>query len=185
MRCVSQALCVAAILTLAGGAARAAVAGDSSGIIAIVFKDGHRQNVDIASIARFEFKAPVVIVFKDGHEQNIPAAEIVSIEFQTGSTAFVPDRGHFLGKWRVGEGNGSHFYITLESGGEARKSIGPSHGTWVVVDGDARISWDDGWHDAIRKIGTKHQKFAYEPGKSFSDPPSNVTAAIKTETKPI
>jgi hypothetical protein len=54
-----------------------------------------------------------------------------------------------------------------------------------VVDGEARISWDDGWHDVIRKVGAKHEKFAYEPGKSFSDPPANVTAAVRTEVKPI
>jgi hypothetical protein len=185
MRSIAQAVWVVAILTLGGAGGATVAAGDSPGSIAIVFKDGHRQNVDIANIARLEFKAPVLIVFKDGHQQNIPASEIVRIEFQTGSNAFVPDQGHFLGKWKVGDGNRSTFYITLESGGEARKSLGSSHGTWAVVDGEARISWDDGWHDTIRKVGTRHEKFAYEPGKSFSDPPSNVTAAVRTETKPI
>jgi hypothetical protein len=54
-----------------------------------------------------------------------------------------------------------------------------------MADGEARISWDDGWHDAIRKVGTKHEKVAYEPGKSFSDTPSNVTTARNTEPRPI
>jgi hypothetical protein len=54
-----------------------------------------------------------------------------------------------------------------------------------VVDGEARISWDDGWHDAIRKVGTTHEKRAYEPGKSFDDQPSNVTAARNTQARPI
>jgi hypothetical protein len=54
-----------------------------------------------------------------------------------------------------------------------------------VVNGEAEISWDDGWHDAIRKVGTKHEKFAFEPGKSFSDSPSNVTNATNTQPNPI
>jgi len=53
------------------------------------------------------------------------------------------------------------------------------------VDGEARVSWDDGWHDAIRKKGTKFEKFAFEPGKTFSDPPANVTEAQNTNREPI
>ena len=73
----------------------------------------------------------------------------------------------------------------LEANGDAKKTLGSSHGTWTLVDGQARISWDDGWHDVIRKVGGKHEKLAYEPGKSFDDPPTNVTAARNTEQKPI
>jgi len=41
-----------------------------------------------------------------------------------------------------------------------------------------RINWDDGWHDAIRKVGNgAHEKLAYEPGTTFSDKPQNVTNA--------
>ena len=76
-------------------------------------------------------------------------------------------------------------YITLKSNGDATKSIGSTHGTWVVVDGEARIAWDDGWHDVIRKVGSKHEKFAYEPGKSLDDEPSNVTNAVNLEAQPI
>ena len=90
-----------------------------------------------------------------------------------------------MGKWLVGEGNGDSFYITLEENGEATKSIGAADGTWVYVDGEARITWDDGWHDAIRKVGSKHGKFAYSPGKSFSDNPTNVTEARDTSPQPI
>jgi hypothetical protein len=53
------------------------------------------------------------------------------------------------------------------------------------VDGEARIAWDDGWHDVIRKVGTTHEKLAYEPGKSLDDQSSNVTAARNTQPKPI
>ena len=92
----------------------------------------------------------------------------------------VSSKRHFVGKWLVGQGNGDSFYISLEENGEAAKSIGAAHGTWVYVDGEARITWDDGWHDAIRKVGSKHEKFAYAPGKSFSDNPTNVTEARNT-----
>jgi hypothetical protein len=96
----------------------------------------------------------------------------------------VSGKHHFVGKWLVGEGNGDSFYITLEENGEATKSIGTAHGTWVYMNGEARITWDDGWHDAIRKVGSKHEKFAYTPGKSFSVNPANVTEARNTSPQP-
>jgi hypothetical protein len=188
MRNTVKAVWILAILMLAdasGIAKTAAARADDHGSIVIVFKDGHRQNLAMAGIARIEFKTPVMIVFKDGHQQNVPASDIARIEFENAASASVPSRNHFVGKWEVGAGNGINFYITLKADGEARKSIGASHGTWTVVDAEARISWDDGWHDAIRKVGAKHEKFAYEPGKSFDDKPSNVTAARNTQPSPI
>jgi hypothetical protein len=135
----------------------------------------------------------IVITMKDGHRQKIPMADIAHIDFE-GSTAksvacgvpeFTPGMRHFVGKWEVGDGNGMKFFITLESNGQAQKSIGASHGTWTLVNGEAQIAWDDGWHDAIRKVGSKHEKFAFEPGKTFSDTPSNVTDAVNTQPEPI
>jgi hypothetical protein len=188
MRSPVKAVCLLAILTLGAagalGTSGAEPANDRRSIV-IVFKDGHRQSLLVADIARIEFKTPVMIVFKSGREQDLPATDIARIEFETSASALLPSRNHFLGKWEVGEGNGFNFYISLEADGEAKKSIGSSHGTWTVVDGEARISWDDGWHDAIRKVGAKHEKSAYEPGKSFTDKPTNVTAARNTEPQPI
>ena len=175
---------ISAVLFLSAFAAWASPAPGQESVV-IVYADGHRQNLDMADIAHIELKNPVVIVFKDGHKQNVSMGG-ARIEFESASSGPGPSRYHFVGKWEVGEGgNGSNFYITLEADGEARKSIGASHGTWTVVDGEARISWDDGWHDAIRKVGSKHEKIAFEPGKSFDDPPSNVTAARNTNPKPI
>jgi len=153
--------------------------------IMIVFHDGHHQSVALSEIARIEFKTPIQIIFKDGHQQSIPLADIARMEFENEGSALLPSHNHFVGKWEVGQGNGSNFYITLDADGEARKTLGASHGTWTLVDGEARISWDDGWHDIIRKVGSSHEKFAFEPGKSFSDSPSNVTAARNTEPRPI
>ena len=157
-----------------------------SGILAaIVF-------ATVASGQAQKDRSALVITFKDGHQQTFSLGDISRIEFKgTAASAKSPatggseGRGRFLGKWRFGDGNGSTFEVTLNPNGEAIKSHGAPHGTWTVVDGEARISWDDGWHDALRKVGTKYEKFAYEPGKSFSDEPSNVTDAKNLEAEPI
>lgn len=158
---------------------------DDRNSIVIVFKDGHHQSFAMAEIVRVDFKDPAVIVYKDGHQERF-SSEVARIEFgNPSSSEMSPARGHFVGKWEVGQGNGSNFFITLDADGEARKTLGASHGTWTVVDGEARISWSDGWHDSIRKVGTRHEKRAFEPGKSFDDTPTNVTAARNTQPKPI
>jgi hypothetical protein len=182
---IVKAVCIPAVFLFATASGWATSSGGQESVV-IVYADGHRQNLDMADIAHIELKSPVVIVFKDGHKLAVAATDKARIEFESSNGAPIPSRAHFVGKWEVGEGNGGRvFYITLEEDGEARKSIGASHGTWTVVDGEARISWDDGWHDAIRKVGPKHEKVAFEPGKSFDDTPSNVTAARNTQPKPI
>ena len=125
----------------------------------------------------------IVITFKDGHQQSFELSDVAKIEFKTTSQASLRgNRGMFAGKWQVGTGAGSGtFYITLDPDGTATKSMGPSHGRWVVVGEEARISWDDGWHDVIRRAGNHYEKVAYAPGKSFTDSPSNITSARNTE----
>jgi hypothetical protein len=136
--------------------------------------------------ARADEQNSIVIVFKDGTQKTFAMADIARIEFNgPKSAAGSAGQGRFLGKWRVGDGSGSKFTITLDRDGEANKSIGSTHGKWVVVGGEARISWDDGWHDSIRKTGSKYEKVAFGPGKSFSDSPDNVTGAERTEPSPI
>jgi hypothetical protein len=174
-------LAVSAILWSA--TAQASPFPDEHGTVTIVFKDGHHQTVATAGIARIDVKASM-IVYRDGHNEKIAAVD--RIEFGESSvSANLPGRNHFIGKWEVGEGNGDKFYITLEPNGDAKKTLGEEHGTWTLVDGEAHISWDDGWHDALRRVGSKHEKVAYEPGKNFGDTPSNVTTARNTEPKPI
>ena len=152
--------------------------------IVIVFKDGHTKSFSSADVSRVEFN-PLRVVLKNGH-QELLADDVLRIELK-GSVAEngVLGRNYFAGKWRVGNGAGSHFTITLERNGDARKTLGASHGTWELVNGEAHITWDDGWHDAIRKAGEKHEKCAYEPGKSFNDKPSNVTDAERLNAQPI
>lgn len=179
-----RSLVISGILLLTMAAAAKPNPADARDAVTILFKDGHRQSLAMAEIARIDLKAPAAIVYKDGHREKI-SGEIERIEFGEPETAITPGRSHFIGKWEVGEGNGGKFFITLDSDGDARKTLGPPHGTWTLVDGEAHIAWDDGWHDAIRKVGAKHEKLAYEPGKTFGDPPSNVTTAVNTEHKTI
>jgi hypothetical protein len=153
--------------------------------IVVILNDGRRESFPMASVARIEFKDGPTLIFKDGHQQSFAAADVARFEFSSGENEPRLGRNHFLGKWEVGQGNGTNFIITLEPDGQARKTIGASHGTWVVVDNEARIAWDDGWHDAIRKAGSKHEKRAFAPGKSFSDEPENVTDARNTTAQPI
>lgn len=121
----------------------------------------------------------MVITFKDGHQQTFSMSDIAQVQYVGSADANLsPD--YFLGKWEVGDGNSGTFMITLESNGEASKTLGASHGIWTVEGDEARISWDDGWHDAIRKVSdAAHEKLAYYPGTTFSDKPENVTNAQK------
>lgn len=122
----------------------------------------------------------IVIVFKDGHQEAFAMADIARIEYKDAGDS-TQGLDHFLGKWEAGDGNSGTFFIALESNGEATRSIGASHGIWVISGDEARVSWDDGWHDVLRKIGDKYEKFAFAPGTTFDDKPANVTAAWKSE----
>jgi hypothetical protein len=153
--------------------------------LAIIFKDGHQKSFSIGEVTRIEFRNSSIVLTKTAGQESIPLSDVVSIDFGSSENKSLLGRNHFVGKWDVGTGAGSNFVITLDRDGQAHKSIGASHGTWAVVNGEARISWDDGWHDAIRKVGNKHEKFAFEPGRSFNDEPSNVTDAKSLNPQPI
>ena len=124
----------------------------------------------------------IVIVFKDGHEQRLRLADVTRIEFsQPTRSASTVGSARFLGRWKVGDGAGGTFYITLKPDGKAEKTLGSRDGTWTIVGGEARVSWQDGWRDIIRKVGTKYQKAAFSPGSPLDADPSNVAEAEYTE----
>jgi hypothetical protein len=138
--------------------------------------------------------ATIVIVFKDGHRQSFKLSDIERVEFagsanaakETGPVnAPLPSRSHFLGKWEAGDGAGHNFFITLEENGDAWRSPHHVHGRWVYVNGEAHITWDDSAQDAIRRVGSAYQKFAYGAGKSFTDTPDNVTNARNTNSHKV
>ena len=134
----------------------------------------------------------LVIVFKDGHRQSINLSEVQRLEFPGEVPAGIistpgPSRARFLGKWEVGEGNGENFYITLREDGNATRTMNTlehEHGTWQYVNGEAQVTWDDGWQDCIRKVGSQFKKFAYSEGKTFSGDPDNVTNARNLTQNP-
>lgn len=126
--------------------------------------------------------ASITIVFKDGRQQSFSLADVARIDFPAVATS--PSEAwpaHFAGKWKVGDGMGGTFYITLYRDGHANKTINAAHGTWTVLGEEVRISWDDGWHDVIRKTEAGYEKVAFSPGKSFTDDPNNVASAKRTE----
>jgi hypothetical protein len=124
----------------------------------------------------------MVITFRDGRQETYAMADIASVEYKDLTQPTI-GTDYFLGKWEVGDGNSGSFFITLEPNGEAVRSLGASHGIWAIVGEEARISWDDGWHDVIRKAGDGHEKFAFAPSIALDDKAANVTAAWKTEPK--
>jgi hypothetical protein len=161
--------CAVIMLGSASMAAQNHANKNGSGQIVIVFKDGHHQTFNLADIARLEFSGT----------GGIPIGDVGP------PPAGAPPRGHFFGKWEVGDGAGSTFYITLDDDGTAWRSLHRVHGKWAYVNGEARVTWDDGAMDAIRRIGGQDKKFAYRAGKSFTDEPDNVTDAKNTSPRPI
>lgn len=171
MRLIVSVAALATMLCLAvpsGFAKTPPASKSSSGTIVIVFKDGHRQSFNLSDIDRVEFPASATAAGEKGAVNPL-----------------LPSRAHFLGKWEVGDGMGSTFFITLEENGDAWRSLNHEHGKWVYVDGEARVTWDDGWQDVIRKVGSIYQKFAYKAGRSVTDTPDNVDSARYTTPRPI
>jgi len=156
------------VLAASGGLGQSSKVKSGAGEIVIVFKDGHRQSFNLADIARVEF----------------PAASAAASDMGT-TPPGAPPRGHFFGKWEVGDGAGSTFFITLKESGEAYRSQGNERGKWVYVNGEARITWNDGAQDTIRRVDGKDRKAAYRAGKSFTDEPDNVTDARNKSPRPI
>jgi len=158
---------LAALLCLTGSLSQVAAhaaSKDTSGAIVIVCKDGHRQSFNLSDIDRVEFAGGASSASADSYR--------------------VPSRGRFIGKWECGDGQGNNFYITLNEDGTAFRSIGDVRGHWEYVDGEARVTWEDGRKDAIRKSGPQYFKFAYGEGKSFTDDPDNVAHARNTSAGP-
>jgi hypothetical protein len=150
----------------------------------ILLKDGQEKNYSVNELTRIDFKDGSMVLTRNGRQETISVADVARIDFHDRPAS--AGRNRFVGKWKVGVGSGrATFFITLDRNGQAKKSMGASHGTWEVVNGEARISWDDGWHDIIRKAGDKHEKVAFEPGKSLDGEPANVTNATNTTAQPI
>jgi hypothetical protein len=156
------------IFLLAGVVLHAAPPAKTAGTLVVVFKDGHRQTFNMADVDRIEYPGGSIAA----PDLGAPKSQLTA-------------RGRYVGKWQVGDGNGGTFYITLNEDGSAYRTLGDVHGKWVYSNGDALITWNDGGGDAIRRVGSRFQKFAYMNGKSFSDSPDNVADAHNTSPRPI
>jgi hypothetical protein len=159
--------------------------GDRS--LTVVFKDGHQKTYSIPNGSRLDFHNNTMMVTSGGKVDNIALNDIVRIDFSNAAASAAPfGRNHFIGKWEFGTGFGNDtFFVTLNRDGTAHKTLGSSRGTWTVVNGEAIIRWDDGWTDIIKKVGDKHEKFAYERGRPLDGEPSNVAQAKTLNSEPI
>jgi hypothetical protein len=177
---ISRALTLviaAAFFIAACGYARA----QDSTSFTVSFKDGHQKTFSTAD-TRIEFRNSKVVFVRDGKEESVAAGDVTKIDFSPSRTV---GQNHYIGKWKVGDGVGHDFFITLQRNGKATKTRGGEHGTWTVVNGEARITWEDGWHDTIRKVGDKHEKIAHEPGKTFGDAGCCQSDATNVTAEPI
>lgn len=109
----------------------------------------------------------IVIVFKDGRQQTFRVADIARIEFNSSTERVSASQGRFLGEWRVGDGTGGTFLITLKPDGVAHKTLGSGGGVWNVVNGEARIAWDDGWHDVTGSAAAGMKRRPIRPVRLF------------------
>jgi len=139
--------------------------GPHSNSLVIVYRDGHRQTINLDAIERLEFPGAVPAGLI-----NVPG----------------PSRARFMGKWEVGQGNGENFDIVLHEDGTAVRILNGDHesGHWNYVNGEAQVTWNDGWHDCIRKVGSEFKKYAYSESKTFESDPDNVTNARNLTQNP-
>ncbi len=164
MRRLSSAIVIAIAILFALPAAIAQTGSHPNSLV-IVFKDGHRQTVNLDAIERLEFPGAV-----PAGMINVPG----------------PSRARFMGKWEVGQGNGENFDIVLHEDGTAVRLMNGDRegGHWNYVNGEARVTWNDGWHDCIRKVGSEFKKYAYSESKTFESDPDNVTNARNLTQNP-
>lgn len=165
MRTLFQLALASAVILPACLPPRAAAQSQNAGgaSVVIVYKDGHRQTLNLADLDRIEFPGPV-------------PAGLLSVPG--------PSRARFVGKWEVGEGNGDNFIITLRDDGSALRSLGDERGTWQYVNGEAEIRWNDGSNDCLRKVGAWFKKYWYKPEEAFGGTPENVTNARNLSENP-
>lgn len=154
---------------------------DEATSFVVSYKDGHQKTFSTSDTS-IEFKNSTVIFVRDGKRDSVPVADVAKIDF-SGNRGV--GQNHYIGKWKVGDGVGHDFFITLERNGKANKTRGGTHGTWTVVNGEARITWEDGWHDTIRRVGNKHEKIAREPGKTFDDDGCCQSDATNVTAEPL
>lgn len=101
------------------------------------------------------------------------------------------DNSAFTGIWKVQDGKGRDFYITLAADGsatstwtvEADKRRNQT-GAWKVTDGKVVITWDNGWREVVTTSEGGFAKSAFAPKQKLEDKPANTSPAVKVEAIP-
>ena len=89
-------------------------------------------------------------------------------------TAARDNGGVFVGQWDCG-----NVVITLTEDFTARKNKPNPLGKWECVNGEARIAWNDGVRNVLRRDGEGFRKLTWPPGVSLDSPPSNISPVAK------
>ncbi len=157
-----------------------------SNALTIVYKDHHERTVTASEVSRIDLRNDTLILNHGGSEERVALSEVARIEVH-GPSDLAMTRSSFVGKWEVGMGGGAPgtFRITLDRDGKAHKTVGSHSGRWSFVNGEARIEWDDGWHDVIVKVEGHYEKRAYEPGKPYTEKSTNIAEAKRANDQSI
>lgn len=97
----------------------------------------------------------------------------------------------FTGIWKVQDGKGRDFYITLSADGTAASSWiavedqrRNQKGTWALTDGKVVITWSNGWRETVVASEGGFLKSAFAPKQAMEDKPANTSPAVKVEAIP-
>lgn len=114
-----------------------------------------------------------------GCNDSTPSARVGARDLTTAAPRS-PFSGTFLFAHDPGEPG---FEVTLEPGGRAWSAAnGPgtkTRGRWRLMDGAARIEWDDGWRNELLRTGDGWTQKTWAPGTASSDPPVKTVPASK------
>lgn len=115
--------------------------------------------------------------FRNAIASTVAAAFVLALMSIGGLAA-----SDFEGTWKVKDGKGRAFEITLSADGSAKKSA-PKEGTgkWKEEVNAAVITWDDGWTEKITKEGDQYKRAGFKKGASLDGPPTFTATIAKAQ----
>lgn len=103
-----------------------------------------------------------------------PDSSLPAVYHGTGLGAMGSDASVFVGIWAC-----TDVLITLNYDFTARKNRAKPMGRWEFVNGEARIFWDDGVRNVLRREGEAFRKLCWAPQVDMDSPPTNSYPAIR------
>jgi len=95
-------------------------------------------------------------------------------------------REEYIGNWRVADGQGKIFFITLHENGTSTSTWKKGDkGTWKIEQGKAIVTWDSGWTDILYNEEGIFLKTSYPPNAPIQGPGINHSTAKKVEALPF